>query len=127
MTREKNRRFKFYKSCQLFICADNQTLSVAAMRVSNEDRSPRRIDRCNTAPTPTGFAQIIRDDLPVIHTARFCLFRSTHGNDKNDIRGAMARATKYGSRSTAATGCYFRVWPGTSAFSPLTVKSQVTG
>jgi hypothetical protein len=38
-----NRRFKFHKRSQLFIRADNETLSVAAMRVSNEDRLPVRI------------------------------------------------------------------------------------
>ncbi len=33
-----NRRFKFYKSAQLFICTHNETPSVVAMSVSNEDR-----------------------------------------------------------------------------------------
>jgi len=41
--RRPNRRFKFNKRSQLFICAHNETLSVVAMRVSNEDRSPARI------------------------------------------------------------------------------------
>jgi hypothetical protein len=40
---ESNRRFKFHKCRQLFIGSHNETLSVAAMRVSNEDRSPARI------------------------------------------------------------------------------------
>ena len=35
-----NRGFKFQKSGQLFISTHNETLSVAAMSVSNEDRSP---------------------------------------------------------------------------------------
>jgi hypothetical protein len=34
-----NRRLKFDKRRQLFICSHNETLSVAAMRVSNEDCS----------------------------------------------------------------------------------------
>jgi hypothetical protein len=36
------------------------------MCVSNEDRSPVGIDSCDTAPTPTGFAEIVGDDFPVL-------------------------------------------------------------
>jgi len=39
-----NRRFQFYKRGQLFIGAHNETLSIIAMRVSNEDCSPVGID-----------------------------------------------------------------------------------
>jgi hypothetical protein len=39
-----NRRFKLQKRSQLFIRTRNKTLSVFAMRVSNEDCSPLRID-----------------------------------------------------------------------------------
>jgi hypothetical protein len=35
-----NRRFKFHKRGQLFLRMHNETLSVAAMRVNNPDRSP---------------------------------------------------------------------------------------
>jgi len=59
-----NSRFKFDKRSQLFIRTHNETLSVAAMRVNNEDRSPVRINRRDTAPTPTGVAEIVRDDFP---------------------------------------------------------------
>jgi len=40
-----NRRFEFHKRHQLFIRAHNETLSIAAMRVSNEDCSPVGINR----------------------------------------------------------------------------------
>jgi hypothetical protein len=40
-----NRRFEFQKRRQLFIRMHNETLSVAAMCVSNPDRSPVRINR----------------------------------------------------------------------------------
>jgi hypothetical protein len=30
---------------------------------------PVTIHRCDTAPTPTGFAEIVSDDFPVIHLA----------------------------------------------------------
>jgi hypothetical protein len=36
----RNRRFEFQKRSQLFIRVHNETLSVAAMCVSNPDRSP---------------------------------------------------------------------------------------
>jgi hypothetical protein len=39
----------------------NETLSVAAMSVGNPDCSPLGINRCNTAPTPTGFAELVSD------------------------------------------------------------------
>jgi hypothetical protein len=38
-----NRRFKFQKDRQLFICPDDETLSVAAMCVGDPDRSPAKI------------------------------------------------------------------------------------
>jgi hypothetical protein len=42
----------------------NETLSVIAVRVCNKDRSPARIHGCDAAPTPTGFAEIVGDDIP---------------------------------------------------------------
>ncbi len=55
-----NRRFEFHKSGQLFIRSHNEALTVAAMCVSNPDRAPARIQGCDAAPTPTGFAKRIR-------------------------------------------------------------------
>jgi hypothetical protein len=40
------------------------------VRVSNKDRSPARIHSCNTAPDPTGFAEVVSDDFPVLHARR---------------------------------------------------------
>jgi hypothetical protein len=48
-----NRRFEFQKSSQFFIRVHKETLSVVTMRVSNPDRSPVGINRCDAAPTPT--------------------------------------------------------------------------
>jgi hypothetical protein len=39
------RRFDFEKRGQQFICANNETLSIVAMRVCNPDRSPVGINR----------------------------------------------------------------------------------
>jgi hypothetical protein len=64
----QNRRFEFQKRCQLFIRTHNEALTVAAMRVNNPDRSPVAVDGCDTAPTPSGFAEIVSDDSP---SARF--------------------------------------------------------
>jgi hypothetical protein len=58
--------FQFQKRSQLFIRAHNETLSVAAMRVSNPERSSVGINRYDAAPTPTGFAEIVSDYFPVI-------------------------------------------------------------
>jgi hypothetical protein len=57
-----NCRFKFQKRSQLFIRAHNETLSVVAVCVNDPDRSPFAIYRRDTAPTPAGFAEIVRDD-----------------------------------------------------------------
>jgi hypothetical protein len=45
-----NRRFKFQKRSQLFVCTHNETLSVAAMRVCNPDRSPVRNQSLRRSP-----------------------------------------------------------------------------
>jgi hypothetical protein len=37
------------------------------MRVCNPDCPPLTINGRNTAPTPTGFAEIVGDDLPLFH------------------------------------------------------------
>jgi hypothetical protein len=37
----------------------NETLFVAAMGISNEDRSPARIHGSDTAPNPLSFAEIV--------------------------------------------------------------------
>src|SRR5947207_11851510 len=50
-----------------FVGVHNEPLTVVAMRVSNPDRSPIRINRWGTAPTPTGFAEIVSDDFPIFH------------------------------------------------------------
>jgi hypothetical protein len=44
------RRFEFQKSCQLFIGMHNETLSVVAMCISNEDYSSVRIHGLDAAP-----------------------------------------------------------------------------
>jgi hypothetical protein len=59
-----HRRFQFHQRGQLFIRTHNETLSVTAMRVSNEDRSPFGIHGGDAAPTPTGFAELVSDDFP---------------------------------------------------------------
>ena len=45
------------------LSAFHEALSVAAMRVSNEERSRLMIHGCDTAPTPSGFAEIVSDDF----------------------------------------------------------------
>jgi hypothetical protein len=57
------RGFEFHKRRQFLISTRNETLSIAAMCVSNLDRLPIAIHRCNTAPTPSGFAEIVSDDF----------------------------------------------------------------
>jgi hypothetical protein len=42
------------------------------------------------SPTPTGFAEIVSDDLPVLHARRILPFCSPHGNDEVIQTGSMA-------------------------------------
>jgi hypothetical protein len=65
-----DRRFKFEKRRQLLIRTHNETLSVIAMCVCNPDCSPVGINRCDAAPTPTGFAEIVSNDFPILHARR---------------------------------------------------------
>jgi hypothetical protein len=58
-----DRCFKFEKSGQLFIRSHNETLSVATMRICNPDCSTFAIYRRDTAPTPSGFLEIVSDDF----------------------------------------------------------------
>jgi hypothetical protein len=51
---------------RLFIRVHNETLSIVAVRIGNERRSPATIHGCNTAPTPSGFAEIVSDDFPIL-------------------------------------------------------------
>jgi hypothetical protein len=62
-----NRRFKFQKRRQLFIRTNNETFSVTAIRVSNPDVRPLESMADTPTPTPSGFAEIVRDDFPVLH------------------------------------------------------------
>jgi hypothetical protein len=57
--------FKFEKRSQLFIRAHNERLSIAAVCINNPKRSLFVIHSCDTPPTPSGFAEIVRNYFPV--------------------------------------------------------------
>ena len=65
-----NRRLEFQKSGQLSIRTDNKAFPICAVRVCNPDRSSVGINRCDAAPTPTGFAEIVGDDFPILYAHR---------------------------------------------------------
>jgi hypothetical protein len=48
----------------------NEPVSVAAVRVDNPDRVPIGIDGCYATPTPSGLAEIVSNELPVIRGLR---------------------------------------------------------
>jgi hypothetical protein len=80
-----NRRFKFKKRSQLIIGARDETLSIVPVGVSNSDRSPVGINGCDTAPTPTGFTEIVSDDLPVRHAGRELHLLSVRGEHTSAV------------------------------------------
>ena len=52
------------------------------MCVGNPDRTPVRIQSRHAAPTPSGFAEIVSDDFPVLHaadSAAFLHYSCSHG------------------------------------------------
>ena len=65
-------KFQFHKRSRLFVRTHDETLSVVAMYVSNPDRSPVGINRCNAAPTPTGLAEIVSDEFPRTFSVFWC-------------------------------------------------------
>jgi TolB-like protein/Flp pilus assembly protein TadD len=89
--RHSSRRFKFKKGCQSFVCMHNETLSIVAMCVNNPDRSPVGIDSCNTAPTPSGFAEIVCDNFPVLRTRRIVPRSRSPRRTQNDSKNVNDR------------------------------------
>ena len=81
-----NRRLQFYKRSQLFLRVHNETLSVAAMRVSNPDCSLARIHDCDAAPASSGLAEIVSDDFSRFHAGGFCRFCAPQNNDFFSLR-----------------------------------------
>jgi hypothetical protein len=47
----------------------NESPSVVAVRIGNPDYSTLCGDACDATPAPTGFAEIVSDDFPVLHAA----------------------------------------------------------
>jgi hypothetical protein len=70
---------------------------ISPMRISNPDRLSVGINRWDTARTPTGFAEIVGDDFPLLHG--LCFFCSPHSNDQVIWTGPMTRATAYAGAS----------------------------
>jgi hypothetical protein len=68
--------FEFQKRSQLFIRVHNGPLSVVAMWVCNENRSPCTVQGCDTAPTPTGFTELVGNQFPVFHVDSILRFSS---------------------------------------------------
>jgi hypothetical protein len=73
----RNGRFQFHKRSQLFIRSHNETFPVVAMRVCNKNGSPVAVQGCDAAPRPTGFAEIVSDDFPVLRGCGFAFAGST--------------------------------------------------
>src|SRR5262245_17698708 len=63
--------FQFQKSSQLFIRTNNEAPSVIAVRIGNPDCSPFGIDGRDVAVAPVGLAEIVSDDLRVLHGSGF--------------------------------------------------------
>jgi hypothetical protein len=50
-----------------FVGMYNEAPPAVAVRICNKDCLPVGVDRCDTAPTPTGFAKSVGDDFPIPH------------------------------------------------------------
>jgi hypothetical protein len=58
--------------------ANNETLSIIAMRVCNENRSPVAIYGGDSAPNSNRLAGMIGDDFPAIHARRIVPLFALH-------------------------------------------------
>jgi hypothetical protein len=78
---------KFEKRSEFFVGGDDESLSVVAVCISNEDRLSVGINRCDAAPTPTGFAEIVSDDFPELHVDRIVPLLVSTQQSQNDMKG----------------------------------------
>jgi hypothetical protein len=78
---------KFEKRSQFFVGGDDESLSVVAVCISNEDRLSVGINRCDAVPTPTGFAEIVSDDFPELHLNRIVPLLVSTEQSQNDMKG----------------------------------------
>jgi len=78
---------QFEKRSQFFVGGDDESLSVVAVCISNEDRLSVGINRCDAAPTPTGFAEIVSDDFPELHVDRIVPLLVSTQQSQNDMKG----------------------------------------
>jgi hypothetical protein len=76
---------KFEKRSQFFVGGDDESLSVVAVCISNEDRLSVGINRCDAAPTPTRFAEIVSDDFPELHVDRIVPLLVSTQQSQNDM------------------------------------------
>jgi len=60
-------RFEFQKRSQLFVSTHNETLSVAAMRATIQIVRPLESTAENPAQTPSGLAEFVGNQLPILH------------------------------------------------------------
>jgi hypothetical protein len=61
------------------------------------------INRCDAAPTPTGFAEIVSDDFPELHVDRIVPLLVSTQQSQNDMKGRNVASS---SRNRAA----IRLW-----------------
>src|SRR5262245_20039627 len=85
-------RNKLNKRTQPFVRSHSETLPVAAMRVGNEDCLFVGIHSCNTAPTPTGLAEVVSDDIPVFHRLGSYCTVNTSLSQEGSCNGARSGA-----------------------------------
>ena len=78
---------KFEKRSQFFVGGDDESLSVVAVCISNEDRLSVGINPCDAAPTPTGFTEIVSDDFPELHVDRIVPLLVSTQQSQNDMKG----------------------------------------
>jgi hypothetical protein len=95
---------KFEKRSQFFVGGDDESLSVVAVCISNEDRLSVGINRCDAAPTPTGFAEIVSDDFPELHVDRIVPLLVSTQQSQNDMKGRNEFAPHFSERLCCRSG-----------------------
>jgi len=87
---------KFEKCCQDFVGPDDEPLSVVAMRVSNPDGSPFTIQCRHVAGSPSGFAEIVSDYLPVPHATNCAAFAVQQLQNDLNLANGLSRELRDG-------------------------------
>jgi hypothetical protein len=103
---------------RFFVGGDDESLSVVAVCISNEDRLSVGINRCDAAPTPTGFAEIVSDDFPELHVDRIVPLLVSTQQSENDSNGCNEAQQRRPAAAVSTCRASWPTWPAAAWAEP---------